>query len=78
MLADVLTKSMVMMPPYLEYVLSRGRVSLVESDEAQNVLDGLRPLTREFEPLLPLYSVARAGGDLSHECFEVIYPKKSR
>ena len=40
MLADVLTKSMVKVPPYLEYVLSRGRVSLVESAEAQNVLDG--------------------------------------
>jgi hypothetical protein len=40
MLADVLTKAMVKVPPYLEYVLSRGRVSLVESPEAQNVLDG--------------------------------------
>ena len=40
MLADVLTKAMVKVPPYLEYVLSRGRVSLVESAEAQNVLDG--------------------------------------
>ena len=39
MLADVLTKAMVKVTPYLEYVLSRGRVSL-ESPEAQNVLDG--------------------------------------
>jgi hypothetical protein len=40
MLADVLTKAMIRVPPYLEYVLSRERVSLVESAEAQNVLDG--------------------------------------
>ncbi len=40
MLADVLTKSMTKVPPYLEYVLSRGRLSLTESPEARNVLAG--------------------------------------
>ena len=41
MLADVLTKAMVTkVPPYLEYVLSRGKLSLVESAAAKNVLEG--------------------------------------
>jgi hypothetical protein len=40
MLADVLTKAMTKVLPYLEYVLSRGKLSLVESSEAQNVLEG--------------------------------------
>ena len=40
MLADALTKSMVVVPPYLDYVLSRGKLSLVESPEAANVLAG--------------------------------------
>jgi hypothetical protein len=38
MLADVLTKAMTKVPPYLEYVLSRGKLRLVESAEAKNVL----------------------------------------
>ena len=37
MLADALTKAMVAVPPYLDYVLSRGRLSLVESPEATEV-----------------------------------------
>ena len=36
MLADALTKSMVSTPPYLSYVLSRGKLSLVESPEARD------------------------------------------
>ncbi len=40
MLADVLTKAMAKAPPYLEDVLSRGKLSLVESTEAKNVLAG--------------------------------------
>ena len=40
MLADALTKSMTTVPPYLGYVLSRGRLCLTESPEAVNVLAG--------------------------------------
>ncbi len=40
MLADVLTKAMTKVPPYLEYVLSRGKLSLVGSDEAKNMFEG--------------------------------------
>ncbi len=40
MLADVLTKAMAKARPYLEYVSSRGKLSLVESTEAQNALSG--------------------------------------
>ena len=38
MLADALTKSMATVPRYLDYVLSPGKLSLVESDEAMNML----------------------------------------
>ena len=49
MLADALTKSMATVPPYLDYVLSRGKLSLVESDEAVNVLAGRQAAQREGE-----------------------------
>ena len=40
MLADVLTKLMTHIPPYLLQVLQQGRLSLVESAEAKNVVEG--------------------------------------
>ena len=40
MLADVLTKLMTHIPPYLLHVLQRGRLSLVVSSEAKNVVEG--------------------------------------
>ncbi len=40
MLADVVPKAMKKVPPYLEYVLSRGKLSLVERPEAKNALAG--------------------------------------
>ena len=49
MLADALTKSMATVPPYLDYVLSRGKLSLVESPEAVNVLAGRQAAQQEGE-----------------------------
>ena len=43
MLADVLTKLMTHIPPYLLHVLQKGRLSLVESAEAKNVVEGRMP-----------------------------------
>ena len=43
MLADVLTKMMKQIPPYLLHVLKTGRLSLVASIEAKIVTEGRMP-----------------------------------
>ena len=40
MIADVLTKSMVNIPPYFTYVVPPGKLSVVESDEARQAVPG--------------------------------------
>ena len=39
MLADIMTKHMRDAPPYLDYVLSRGQVSLTDTQEAAKLLE---------------------------------------
>ena len=42
LLADVLTKKMARIGPYTTYVLQRGRLCIMESEEARNVLQGVK------------------------------------